>query len=108
MHTIYGVLSAIQLVPLLQTASLFITSIQIHPQTSAHMSTRRKKKKKPVLHSNPNTELRTHAHKEERVKQSLAYAVHTSVRLKLFWLLNKRRTQTVHKLHFIELDLIFN
>lgn len=78
MHTIYGVLSAIQLVPLLQTANLFITSIQIHPQTSAHMSTR-KKKKKAVLHSNPNTELRTHAHKEERVKQSLAYAVHTPV-----------------------------
>lgn len=77
MHTIYWVLSSIQLVPLLQTANLFITSIQIHPQTSAHMSTRRKKKKKPVLHSNPNTELRTHAHKEERAKQSLAYAVHT-------------------------------
>lgn len=81
MHTIYWVLSAIQLVPLLQTANLFITSIQIHPQTSAHMSTRKKKKKKKkaVLHSNPNTELRTHAHKEERVKQSLAYAVHTPV-----------------------------
>jgi len=76
------VLSAIQLVPLLQTTNLFITSIQIHPQTSAHMSTRKKKKKKkkkPVLHSNPNTELLTHAHKEERVKQSLAYAVHTPV-----------------------------